>query len=297
MTAEPSNYLVMRSRALSTIIIGLMPLAGIAGPLNSQQPDATSVIRDLEAANVSRHNNLVEYTNIERYAVYRGNDQTHPAAEMTVRVTYKKGTGKSYTILEQSGSGVVLKYGLHPLLENEKAISDPARVAQSWFTTANYDMKLKPGVTRVIDGRKCLAVAISPHRKAPNLVEGTLWVDANDHTLVEVEGFASKKPFVFAGTTKMMRRYIKMTGYAMATHAHAESSSFLFGHTAVNIEYSDYHLQLRPSTPAPEPRSESVPRSVAGRSPHPRSSESAAALPCRSVLQSAAGSGTHPPCP
>jgi hypothetical protein len=60
MTAEPSNYLVMRSRALSTIIIGLMPLAGIAGPLNSQQPDATSVIRDLEAANVSRHNNLVE---------------------------------------------------------------------------------------------------------------------------------------------------------------------------------------------------------------------------------------------
>lgn len=297
MAAEPSNYLVMRSRALSTIIIGLMPLAGVAQHLNSQQPDANAVIRDLEAANVSRHDNLVEYTNIEHYAVYRGNDQTHPAAEMTVRVTYKKGTGKSYTIIKQSGSGVVLKYGLHPLLENEKAISDPARVAQSWFTTANYDMQLKTGATRLINGRKCLAVAISPHRKAPNLVEGTLWVDAHDHTLVEVEGVASKKPFVFAGTTKMMRSYVKMTGYAMATHAHAESSSFLFGRTAVNIEYSDYHLLLRPSIPAPGPRSESVPRSAGGRSLRPLSSESAAALPCRSVPQSAAGSGTHPPCP
>ena len=246
MTAEPSNYLVMHSRAVSAIVIGLMPLTGIAaGPLHPQQADPTTIIRDLEAANVSRHKNLVEYSNIEHYAVYRGKDQTHPTAEMTVRVTYQKGVGKSYTILSQSGSGVVLKYGLLPLLENEKAINDPARVAQSWFSTANYEMQLKPDVTRVIDGRTCLAVAISPRHKAPNLVEGTLWVDARDHTLVEVEGVASKKPSVFAGTTKMMRRYVKMTGYAMATHAHAESSSFFFGHTAVTIDYTDYQFRLR----------------------------------------------------
>jgi hypothetical protein len=286
----------MQSLAVSAITIGILPFLGIAG-LGAQQSDAAAVIRDLEAANMSRHNNVLESSNTEHYVVFRGNDQTHPTAEMTVRVTYKKGAGKSYTIISQSGSGVVLKYGLHPLLENEKAINDPSRVAQSWFSTANYDMRLKPGVTRVIDGRTCLAVAISPHRKAPNLVEGTLWVDEHDHTLVEVEGVASKKPSVFAGTTKMMRRYVKMTGYAMAIHAHAESSSFLFGRTVVSVDYGDYHFRMRTSTPAPAPRSESVPRSPADRSPHPRSSESAAALPCRSVRQSAAGSGSHPPCP
>lgn len=237
----------MYFRAASTIIIALAPLLGIAAPVEAQGPDASTVIRDLDAANFSRHNNLVEYTNVEHYAVYRGNDQQHPTAEMTVRVSYRKGVGKSYTILSQSGSSVVLRYGLHPLLENEKAISDPAHVAESWFTSANYDMQLKPGVTRVIDGRICLAVAISPRRKAPNMLEGTLWVDAQDHTLVEVEGVASKKPSVFAGTTKMMRHYEKMTGYAMATHAHAESSSFLFGRTALTIDYTDYQFQLRPS--------------------------------------------------
>lgn len=221
-----------------------MPLLGRATP-PAQQPDPAAVIRDLDAANISRHNNVLEYSNIEHYVVYRGKDQTRPAAEMTVRVTYKKGAGKNYTVLKQSGSAVVLKFGLYPLLENEKAINDPSRVAQSWFTTANYDMQLKPGVTRVIDGRNCVAVAIVPHLKAPNLVEGMLWVDARDHTLVEVEGIASKKPSVFAGKTSMMRRYVKMTGYAMATHAHAESSSFLFGRTAVNIDYSDYEFHLR----------------------------------------------------
>jgi hypothetical protein len=243
MTAEPSKHLDMQVRPAS-ITISLLPFLWIAA-LPAQQPDPSAVIRDLEAANVSRHNNLVEYTNTEHYAVYRGKDQTHPSAEMAVRVTYRKGVGKKYTILSQSGSAIILKYGLYPLLENEKAINEPARVAESWFTSANYDMQLKPGVTRVIDGRTCLAVAISPRHKAPNLVEGTLWVDAHDHTLVEVEGVASKKPSVFAGTTKMTRRYVKMTGYAMATHAHAESSSFFFGRTAVTIDYSDYHFQFR----------------------------------------------------
>lgn len=234
----------MHFRALSAVVIGLMPLVG-GGALGAQQTDPSAVIRDLDAANILRHNNVLEYSNIEHYAVYRGKDQTHPAAEMTVRVTYKKGAGKSYTVLNQSGSTLVLKYGLYPLLENEKAINDPARVAQSWFTTANYEMQLKPGATRVIDGRNCIGVAVMPRRKAPNMIEGTLWVDARDHTLVEVEGVASKKPSVFAGTTTMTRRYVKMTGYAMATHAHAESSSFLFGRTAVTIDYSDYRFQLR----------------------------------------------------
>jgi hypothetical protein len=243
MTAEPSKHLDMQVRP-ANITISLLPFLWIAA-LPAQQPDPSAVIRDLEAANVSRHNNLVEYTNTEHYAVYRGNDQAHPSAEMTVRVTYRKGAGKKYTILSQSGSAIILKYGLHPLLENEKAINDPARVAESWFTSANYEMQLKPGVTRVIDGRTCLAVAISPRHKAPNLVEGTLWVDAHDHTLVEVDGVASKKPSVFAGTTKMTRHYVKMTGYAMATHAHAESSSFFFGRTAVTIDYSDYQFQFR----------------------------------------------------
>ena len=45
----------------------------------------------------------------------------------------------------------------------------------------------------------------------------------------------------------MMRRYAIMQGYAMALHAHAESSSALFGRTVIVIDYSDYHFQLRPA--------------------------------------------------
>ena len=244
----------MRSRRLEMIClrvvfalsIGMVALAG-NGPARAQQLDGTRILHDLEAANQSRFENVLVFADTEHYRVYRGKDQVHPAAEMTVRVTYKKGVGKSYKILSQSGSSLILKHGLLPLLDNEKVINDPAKAAQSWFTSANYKMQLKPGVTQVIDGRTCLAIAISPRRKAPNMIEGTLWVDTHSHMQIEVEGIASKSPSVFAGTTKMMRRYAEMQGYAMATHARAESSSFFFGRTVVTIDYSDYEFEMQPT--------------------------------------------------
>lgn len=235
----------MHHRAARSLAIGCLCLLS-SGVLYSRQPDAAAIIHALDAENHSRFNHVLSFSDVEHYAVFRGKDQVNPAAQMTVKMTYKKGTGKSYKILSQSGSGLVLKYGLQPLLDNEKSINDPARVAQSWFTSANYEMTLKPGVTQNIDGRPCIALAIKPRHKAPNLIDGTLWLDARDYTLVEVEGIASKSPSIWAGTTHMMRRYANMQGYAMATHARAESSSMFFGRTVVTIDYSDYHFVLRP---------------------------------------------------
>jgi hypothetical protein len=211
----------------------------------AQQPDVAAILRDLDAANQSRFDHVISFTDVEHYAVFRGSDQTHPAADMTVKMTYRKGIGKDYEILSKSGSSLIQKVGLQPLLDSEKAINDPARVAQSWFTSSNYEMKLGLGVAQIIEGRNCVALSITPRHKARNMIEGTLWVDRGDHTLVQVEGISSKSPSVFAGTTKMMRRYANMQGYAMATHARAESSSMVFGRTVIVIDYSDYHFQLR----------------------------------------------------
>ena len=234
----------MHHRAARALGMGCLCLLS-SGVLHAQKPDAAAIIRALDAENQSRFEHVLSFSNIEHYVVFRGKDQVNPAAEMTVKVTYRKGVGKNYEILSQSGSGLVVKYGLQPLLDNEKTLNDPATVAQSWFTSANYEMTLKPGVTRTINGRPCLALAIKPKRKAPNMIDGTLWVDVRDHTLAEVEGIASKSPSIWAGTTHMMRQYTNMQGYAMAIHARAESSSMFFGRTVVTIDYSDYHFEIR----------------------------------------------------
>jgi hypothetical protein len=211
----------------------------------AQEPNSAAVIRLVDAAVAARVENVVGFTDIEHYSVYRGNDESHPVAEMTVRDTYKKGVGKSYTVLSQGGSSFVLRIGLKPLLDNETKINQPDLVANSWFTSANYKMKLNSGEARLLNGRNCYALAIDPRQKAPNMIDGTLWVDARDGSIVQIQGVASKSPSVFAGTTHMMRRYVNIDGFPMATHARAESDSLLFGRTVVTIDYSDYKLNLK----------------------------------------------------
>ncbi len=213
-------------------------------PVAAQGPDAAAVIGRIDAAVEARYENVLGFTDLEHYTVYRGKDETHPVAEMTAKDTYRKGAGKTYTVLSQRGSTLVIRLGLKPLLENEEKINVPGKVAQSWFTSANYAMRLKPGGAQRLNGRDCFALSIDPKQKAPNMIDGTLWVDARDESIAQVAGVASKSPSAFAGTTQMMRQYTEIDGFPMATHARAESSSMFFGRTVVIIDYSDYHLQI-----------------------------------------------------
>lgn len=233
------SRMVRASPALASLFLCGAAMASAAGPTPS------SIVAGIDAEVRARVANVAGFTDVERYDVYRGRDEAHPAAEITAKVTYRKGVGKSYNILSQSGSAIIRRVGLKPLLDNEKEINQPGKVENSWFTSANYEMNLKSGAVEQIGGRACYALAILPKHKAPNMIEGTIWVDAKDFSLVRVDGVASQKPSIFAGTTHMMRDYVNIDGYPMATHARAESNSAIFGRTVVTITYSDYHLQLR----------------------------------------------------
>jgi hypothetical protein len=218
-----------------------------SGRLAAQQLDPATVIRGVDAAVMARVNSIAGYTVIEHYAVYRGNDETHPVSEMTVKTTYRRNAGKSYAVLSERGSAIVRRLGLDPILEREKEINQPGNVEHSWITSANYEMTLKTPTPQWLDGRDCLALAIHPKRKAPNLIEGSVWVDAKDYTIVRLEGVASESPSIFAGVTHMMRQYAKVDGFSMATHARAESEAFLYGRTIVTIDYSNYDIQVHPN--------------------------------------------------
>lgn len=207
--------------------------------------DQAEVVRQIDAAVALRVNSIAGYTVTEHYAVFHGDDQVHSTAEMTVKTTYKKQAGKSYDIVSESGSAMIRRLGLDSILASEKEINLPGNVEKSWIISANYDMTLKPGI-QPIDGRNCLVLAINPKRKAPNLIVGNIWVDAQNFTIVRLEGVASKAPSFFAGSAHILRQYANVDGFAMATHAHAESNTFLYGRTVVTIDYSNYSIQHLP---------------------------------------------------
>jgi hypothetical protein len=212
----------------------------------AQQVDEATVIRGVDASVRQRVDTVKGYTVIEHYSLFRGDDLTKPAGEMTVKTTYCRESGKTYAILSETGSSIIKNLVFAPLLENEKEINLPANRRASWLTSENYQMKLKPGVQQ-IDGRECLALVITPRRKAPNLVNGTLYVDVKDDSIVRIEGIATKSVSVFTALSQMMRSYVNIDGYPMATHARAVTTSFFFGKSTMTIEYKDYQIQLGPT--------------------------------------------------
>lgn len=230
---------------MGSLLAAVLLVAPGAAP--AQQLDNAAVTGKVDAMIRARFDAVASFTVTEHYTVFRGADETHPAAEMTVKTIYQRDTGKSYSIVSQSGSTIIRKFGLEPLLENEKRVNDPAEREASWFTTANYEMKLKTGAKEKIDGVDCLAIAISPKHKAPNLILGTIWVDAADYQILRIEGTGSKSASMWSGPAHVMRQYAKFSGYSQATHARAESDSSLFGRTIIVIDYKDYQVELRPA--------------------------------------------------
>lgn len=216
------------------------------GPfLPAQQPEAAAIIRGVDAAVHARADHVASYTVTEHYAVYKGKDEAQAAAEITVRTTYRKESGKSYEVLSESGSALVRKYGLLPLLDHEKQITLPGNREAAWFTSANYEMQVKPGTERV-DARECYALAIHPRRKASNLIEGTLWVDAKDYTIVQITGVSSSSPSLWTSPAHVERHYINLNGFGMAARARAVTDSLLIGQFILTIDYQNYQMQVQP---------------------------------------------------
>ncbi len=213
-----------------------------------QPPDIATIVHGVDASVKNRIDRLGSYTVNEHYALFRGKDETHPTAEMLVKTTYRKQTGKSYDIVSESGSSFWRNEVLATLLDNEKRMSLPGNVETALINSSNYDLKLDSNARERLNGRDCLVLDITPRRTSQFLFNGKLWVDAQDYAIVQLKGTASKSAFFLASAAQVSRQYGEISGLPMATHAEAVSGSTLLGQTVVKIDYTNYQLDLIPAS-------------------------------------------------
>lgn len=231
------------SRLAASLTITLLFFSSAAGAC-AQVPDLSAVIHGVDGSVKDRLDRLAAYTVTEHYAVFRGHDGTKPTAEMLVRTTYRKETGKSYEILSQSGSLLWRNQVLKSLLENEQRMSQPGNIETALINSSNYEMKLDRNPEQMLNGRQCLVLEITPRRKSQYLFNGQLWVDARDYAIVQLKGTAAKSAIFIADAAEVTRQYTEVENLPMATHAEAVSGSALLGQTVVKVDYSGYQLQL-----------------------------------------------------
>jgi hypothetical protein len=199
-----------------------------------------AIITGINASVHARETNLLGYAVTERYTVFRNGDQHHPAAEMVVKTTYQRGVGKNFSVVSLTGS-LLLRKMLEEVLATEKRMTEPVNRATALITPANYEMTVKGPA--VVDGRNCTAVEIKPRRQSPYLFSGTIWVDAQNQALVQLQGVAARSHSVLTGPSQVLRQYMLMDGFPLATHTHAVSNSGLLGQTIIDVDHIGYQIQ------------------------------------------------------
>jgi hypothetical protein len=251
-------YLISPIRILYySMLIASLGAAGCGTFVAAAQAGGSAAILPMIDASVAhRDDNLLSYTVTEHYKVYRGADHVHPAAEMTVRTLYRKDSGKTFTILSQSGSHLLLSEVLGHVLDSETLMTQPANRSRVVLTSANYAMTAH-GVDKV-NGADCVRISIVPKTSSPYLFKGTIWVNGKDGDIVKLDGVTSKSVSMLTAATQVSRVYGEVDGMPMATHATAESNSWLLGATTIDIDYNGYQLTLRTTTATAEGQGDSA---------------------------------------
>ena len=222
------------------VCVFCLAVFGLTIPSHPQGEANAAVIAGIDASVHARETNLLGYTVMEHYTVFRNYDVQHPAADMVVKTTYQRDVGKNFSVVSLTGS-LLLRKMLEEVLATERKMTQPANRITALITPANYVMTAKEAA--VVDGRNCIAVEIKPRRESPYLFSGMIWVDAQNHAIVQLQGVGSKSPSVLTGPSQVLRQYMIMDGFPMATHAHAVSNSGVLGQTVIDVDYKGYQIQ------------------------------------------------------
>src|SRR5215469_13136160 len=106
----------------------------------SSQTPPSNLIQRVDEAEIARETNLAGYTVTEHYSVFR-NGGSDPAATATVQTVYKRGEGKSYTVVSRTGSTFLQKYLIDRVISEQKGLSKGDARKDALIVSANYDMQ------------------------------------------------------------------------------------------------------------------------------------------------------------
>jgi hypothetical protein len=202
------------------------------------------IVGRMVRADDGRVASLGGYTGTRRYRFE--NKRVDKRAEMVVRLTCTPTGGKTFELLSASGSAFVRDHVLEKMTEAEAESSQQSDHEQSRILPKNYDFRLIGTATS--EGRPAYLLDLIPKTKNKFLIQGRIWVDAEDYAITRIEGSPAKNPSFWLKSVKIVHRYGKTGPFWLPVQNSSWAEARVFGPTDVTIEYFDYVLAN--STPA-----------------------------------------------
>ena len=215
------------------------PTFGLQGATTLESQE---VIARIDRAQHDREQKLAGYVAIEHYVVR--NSHFQESAELETKVSFQKGLGKSYQVLRRNGPRFLQDRVIDHLLKEEAALSRNPKRRHTVLTSANYSMRVRGMQT--VQGEECYVIHIRPRMRKFSLIEGMAWVDADDFSLLRIEGRPAASPSFWTGRPYIEREYTILDGLSFPKHSRATSKGLFAGKSELVIDYSQYVIFREP---------------------------------------------------
>jgi outer membrane lipoprotein-sorting protein len=220
--------------AFSSLTILLLTIA--SAQASDPLPSAQEVVAKMMQFEAHRQSELTGYTATRRYVGVNKKRR----AEMLVRVECASDGAKQFTILSEEGSGSIRKHVFQKLLREETEASRRGTRNSTRLTPANYDFQIVGQET--LETGPAYVFEVSPKTRNKYLIRGRIWVDANDYSIVRIEGKPARNPSFWVHSVHFVHTYQKVGQFWFASSTHTTSEIRIFGESELTIENSDYTL-------------------------------------------------------
>jgi negative regulator of sigma E activity len=238
-----------------TSLLLFSTLVAAASDSVPQSATADDVVAKMMERDHGRQAELSGYMADRRYSLR--NERYRKHAEMVVRMKCSKDGSKQFDVVSSAGSAGIRKHVFPHLLSAEAEASQPGLRDRSRITPDNYSFEMV-GTDR-LNGRLAYVIAIAP--KTPNkyLVDGRIWVDADEYAIVRLEGQPAKNPSFWVKSVHFVHTYAKQGPFWFPASDESVTDARIFGDTDLKIEYFGYLPNVAASAALNEPDQRSTP--------------------------------------
>jgi hypothetical protein len=159
------------------------------------------------------------------------NNRFNARGWMDVLTELSPGTGFTFRVLAEGGSGYVRRRVLRPILEEEQRLVAGSGAASA-LTTANYaitsEQPAEPGLVRL---------TVKPLRPEVTLIDGALLVAADDADLVRIEGRLARNPSFWTRQVDVVRRYGRVAGVRVPISMESVALVRIAGRSEMTMTY------------------------------------------------------------
>ncbi len=232
-------------RILRTLlcILALQPWSAAGQAKMTQSAEeltAQQIVGRLAENNRRRHEDLESYTGQREYHLLYTGFPRRLEADLVVHVQYDAPNQKQFTIISQSGSGLLVNHVLKKLLETEKEASSAESQARTAVTEDNYSFELIG--KEDLNGRPSYILKVEPKTTNKLLYRGKIWVDAADFAVAKIEAAPAQPPSFWISNTVVHHIYEKIGEFWLPERNESTSQVRVGGHAVLSIQYRDYKV-------------------------------------------------------